>query len=134
MRVRAIDLVDVLVYLVVLSLFVQFFPEVLSESFLVSLVTAILLKLALEVVMWAKKRLVASRKSAESRLGKLIPTLTLVLLMPGSKFLVLWLTDLVLGGQVRLGGFWLVTVLILALMLSRGLVRRFLVPEDRPSV
>lgn len=47
-RVRPIDLVDVLAYLVVLGVFIQLFPEVISESFLLALLTAILLKLVLE--------------------------------------------------------------------------------------
>jgi hypothetical protein len=41
-----------------------------------------------------------------------------------SKFLILWLTDLVLGDAVHLGGFLSVTILVIALMLTRELVRR----------
>ncbi|GEK86145.1 hypothetical protein [Microbacterium aerolatum] len=52
--IRPIDLVDVLVYLIVLELFVQFFPSVVSESFLVSVITAVLMKIALEIVVTAK--------------------------------------------------------------------------------
>jgi hypothetical protein len=33
MRVRPVDVVDVFVYLVVLGLFIQWFPAVISESF-----------------------------------------------------------------------------------------------------
>ena len=49
-RIRAIHLVDVLVYVVVIALFVQFFPAVISESFAITLLTAVLLKVVLEVV------------------------------------------------------------------------------------
>ena len=41
MRVRPIDLVDVLGYLVVLGVFIQLFPDVISETFLLALLTAI---------------------------------------------------------------------------------------------
>lgn len=54
MRLRAIDLVDVLMYLIVLGTFSQLFPAVISETFLLSLLTAILLKIVLEVVVWVK--------------------------------------------------------------------------------
>lgn len=53
MRIRPIDLVDVLVYLVVLGVFIQLFPAVISESFLLALLTAILLKVFLEIVLRA---------------------------------------------------------------------------------
>ena len=59
MRVRPIDLVDVFVYLVVLGVFIQLFPAVISESFLVALLTAVLLKIVLEGVLFVKKRIAA---------------------------------------------------------------------------
>lgn len=47
-----------------------------------------------------------------------------MLVLPGSKFLVLELVDLVLGDAVRRGGFFAVTALIIVLMRARGGVRR----------
>ncbi len=129
LRVSAADLVDVLVYLVVLGLFVQFFPAIISESFAMTLLTAILLKVALEVVTAVKKRALAARAAADSLWRRVISVGTLVLLLPGSKFVILWLTELAFGGSVKLGGFWVVTVLIIVLMFARGLVRRLLEPS-----
>lgn len=123
-RLRAIDLVDVLVYLVVLGLFVQFVPSVISESFVVSLATAVLLKIVLELVVAAKKNVVGRLRTADTATARAIASVVLVVIMAGSKFLVLWLTDVALGGAVYLGGFVSVTVLIVVLMLSRALVRR----------
>ncbi|WP_236967025.1 hypothetical protein [Microbacterium aurantiacum] len=57
----------------------------------------------------------------------------LVLVLPGSKFLVLELVDLVFGDAVRLGGFFAVTALIIVLMLARGGVRR-LFEREGPGV
>ncbi|WP_438354362.1 hypothetical protein [Microbacterium sp. CJ88] len=124
MRVRAIDLVDVFVYLVVLGAFVQLFPSVISESFLLSLLTAVLLKMVLELVMVVKKRIVARTRDTERGWLRTVDAATLLLVLPGSKFLVLELTDLVFGGAVQLGGFFPVTALIVVLMLARGGVRR----------
>lgn len=128
MRIRPIELVDVLVYLVVLGAFVQLFPEVISESFLLSLLTAILLKLVLEVVLWAKKKIVHRIRTAETPAVRVINALTLLLVLPGSKFLVLELVALAFGDAVRLGGFFQVTALIIVLMLARGGVRRLFAP------
>ncbi len=44
---------DVLAYLVVLGVFIQLFPVVISETFLLALLTAILLKVVLELVALA---------------------------------------------------------------------------------
>ncbi|MCI4656705.1 hypothetical protein E3O44_13755 [Cryobacterium algoricola] len=123
MRIRPIDLVDVLVYLVVLGVFIQLFPVVISENFLLALLTAILLKAVLEIVLWAKKNIVARIRSAETRWVRIVNAVTLVLLLPGSKFLVLELVALAFGDAVRLGGFFQVTALIIVLMLARGGIR-----------
>ena len=124
MRIRPIDLVDVLVYLVVLGVFIQLFPVVISENFLLALLTAILLKAVLEIVLWVKKNIVARIRSAETRWVRIVNGGTLVLLLAGSKFLVLELVALAFGDAVRLGGFFQVTALIIVLMLARGSMRR----------
>ena len=64
MRLRPIDLVDVFVYLVVLGVFSELFPRVISETFLLALLTAILLKVVLELVLVVKKRVVARIRAA----------------------------------------------------------------------
>ncbi len=119
----AMGLVDVLVYLVVLGLFVQFLPGVISESFSLTLLTAVLMKLVLEGVMAVKKAVVRRIKGAVSIAERAVFVVTLVLVLPGSKFLVLWLTKLVFGSSVVLGGFFAVTGLVVTLMVARGLVR-----------
>ncbi|OJV81225.1 MAG: hypothetical protein BGO37_17385 [Cellulomonas sp. 73-92] len=134
MRLRATDLADVLAYLVVLGLFIQLFPEVISESFVLALLTAILLKVVLEIVLAVKKAVVGRLRSATSLAGRVVGVVTLLLVLPGSKFLVLELTAVVFGGAVRLGGFFVVTALIVTVMLARGGVRLLLErtePEER---
>jgi hypothetical protein len=134
MRIRPIDLVDVLVYLVVLGAFSQLFPAVISETFLLALLTAVLLKIVLEIVVWVKAQALARIRSEGAVAPRAIGVVVLVLVLPGSKFLVLELVDLVFGDAVQLGGFFLVTLLIVVLMLSRGGVRRLLArSESTPS-
>lgn len=125
-------MVDVFVYTVVLGLFVQFFPEVISESFAMTLLTAVLLKLVLELVTWAKKSLVA-RLRARRGVRRALNGLVLILVLPGSKFVVLELTALVFRGEVQLGGFFLVTALIIVLMLARGGTRRLFDTPPAPG-
>lgn len=123
-RIRPIDLVDVLVYLVVLGAFTQLFPSVISETFLLALLTAVLLKVVLEIVLWAKQRLLSGIRNRGRSAARAVRIITLVLLLPGSKFLVLELVDLAFGDAVYLGSFLQVTLLIIVLMLARGGVRR----------
>jgi len=89
LRIDPADVVDVLVYVVVLNLAIEYVPEVISEGFTLSLLTAVLLKLVL--------------------------------------------VDLVFGDSVQLGGFVSVTLLIVALLVSRTLVRRLLFPDQATS-
>lgn len=126
-----LHVVDVFVYVVVLNLATEFFPSVLLEGFAVSLVTAVLLKLVLELVLYAKKRVLRRIRGAETVLRRIVSIGMLVLLLPGSKFVVLWLEDVLLGDAVTLGGFWSVTLLIFALMGARWAVRWLLAPPVR---
>lgn len=125
-RMHARDVVDVFVYTVVLATFAQLFPEVISESFLTSLITAVLLKAVLEIVVRVKTRIVAKLKRAATARERAVAAVALALVAGGSKALILWLTDLLLGDAVHLGGFFSVTLLIVVLMLARAGVRRLL--------
>lgn len=118
--------VDVLVYVVVLNLFVEYVPNVISETFTLSLLTAVLLKGILEVVVLAKNWAKARFKAASTPRGKVVAAVLLWLVLFGSKFLVLEAVALVFGSRVSLGGFFSVTLLILVLLLSRAAVQRLL--------
>ena len=122
----AAAVVDVFVYVVVLNLFVEYLPRVISETFTLSLLTAVLLKGVLEVVVAAKNRVRARFRAASRPVGKVVAAVTLWVVLIGSKFLVLEAVDLVFGSKVSLGGFLSVTLLIICLLLSRAAIRRLL--------
>lgn len=125
-RAWSSDVVDVFVYVVVLNLAVEYVPAVISEGFTLSLLTAVLLKVALEIVLALKNRLKLRLLAATTARGKVGAALLIWLVAAGSKFVVLELVNLVFGDSVSLGGFWSVTALVLALLLSRAAVRRLL--------
>jgi hypothetical protein len=118
--------VDLFVYVVVLNLFVEYLPSVLSETFTASVLTAVLLKAVLEVVVAIKKRVKRRFTQASTRGGQVAAASLLWLVLFGSKFVVLEVVDVVFGSSVSLGGFVPVTMLIITLMLSRAAVRRLL--------
>ncbi|WP_344428185.1 hypothetical protein [Pseudonocardia ailaonensis] len=125
-------IVDVFVYVVVLNLFIEYFPAAISETFTLSLVTAVLLKVVLEGVVAVKDRVKRRFLEATGPLGKVFAAVLLWAVLFGSKFLVLEVVALVLRGRVELGGFFSVTLLILVLMIARAGVRRLL-RSDAPG-
>jgi hypothetical protein len=132
-RNRSSDVVDVFVYIVVLNLAIEYVPAVISESFTLSILTAILLKLALEVVI-AFKRVILNRFKGTSIAGqKVLWAVALWVLAAGSKILVLELIALVFGDAVSLGGFIPVTGLVICLMLARAGVRWLLYDKPPPA-
>ena len=131
MRANPSDVVDLFVYVVVLNLAIEYVPSVISEGFTLSLLTAALLKVALEVVLWVKNKVLLRLRAATTPRAKLVAALSLWVVAVGSKLVVLELVNLVFGDAVSLGGFIPVTLLVLALLASRAAVRRLL--YDTPT-
>lgn len=131
---RPADVVDVFVYVVVLNLTAQYVPLVITETFTLSLLTAILLKLVLEVVVLVKNRAKRRFRAASTVVGRVFSGLALWAILVASKFVVLELVALVFGDRVQLGGFFSVTGLILALLICRAGVRRLLAPPDTEAL
>jgi hypothetical protein len=116
----------VFVYVVVLNLAIEYVPSVISEGFTLSLLTAVLLKVALELVILLKARVIDRLRAATTGRAKATAALALWVVAAGSKLVVLELVDLIFGDAVSLGGFVPVTLLVVALLLSRAAVRRLL--------
>lgn len=127
-RIAPEHVVDVFVYVVVLNLATQY-TQVVTESFSTSLVLAVVLKLVLEVVLHAKTWARGRFRAARTPVGRVVGLLTLLVILPGSKLLVLWVAELLFGDAVHLGSFVGVTLLIVVLLLSRLAVRRLLDPD-----
>jgi hypothetical protein len=117
---------DVFVYVVVLNLAVQYLPSVISETFTLSLLTAVLLKVALEAVLVLKSGILSRFHAATTRPGRVGAAALLWATAAGSKFVVLEMVDLVFGDAVSLGNFVSVTLLVVLLLVSRATVRRLL--------
>jgi hypothetical protein len=126
LRARPADVIDVFVYVVVLNLAIEYVPSVISEGFTLSLLTAVLLKVVLELVILAKGWVLVRLRAATTPGTKLAAAVSLWVVAAGSKLVVLELVDLVFGDKVSLGGFVPVTVLVVSLLAARGAVRRLL--------
>ncbi|WP_433824623.1 hypothetical protein ACQP2E_20995 [Actinoplanes sp. CA-015351] len=134
-RIHPTHVVDVFAYVTVLNLAVEHVPAVISEGFTLSLLTALLLKIALELVLIIKQRILGRMREATTRTAKVVSGAALWTVAAGSKFVVLELVDIVFGDAVSLGGFFSVTLLIVTLLLTRSAVRHLLTdtPAGQPA-
>jgi hypothetical protein len=105
---------DVLIYIIVLNLFVEYNANIIIDSFTISIFTAILLKILLELILKLEHRVSAAFKAY-----KVLQILLVWLILFGSKFLILEVVDFVFGEHVELGKFLDVIVLVIALMVAR---------------
>src|SRR3954454_24586211 len=96
-RANPSDVVDLFVYVVVLNLAIEYVPSVISEGFTLSLLTAVLLKVALELVILVKGKILTKLHAATTRAAKLAAAVSLWVIAAGSKLVVLELVDAVFG-------------------------------------
>ena len=115
---------DVLVYIVVLNLFVEFSDAVVIDSFWISILTAVLLKAMLDVIIGFEHRVAAFFDAHEGTTWKAGKFLSAWVILFVSKFLILEAVDIVFGDEVELGKLLDIILLVLALMLARGLFAR----------
>ncbi len=94
----------VLVDLVVLNLYVEFWEKVIIDSFLISLGAAALLQLLLKLSMKLEHRVANYFNAKPGKAPKVLRWLFAWIILFGSKFVMLEAVDLVFGEHVELGG------------------------------
>ena len=112
---------DVLIYTIVLNLFVEYAPAVIIESFTVSILTAVLLKILLDIVMGFEHRVHHFFAQREGAIFKVMGTVSLFVILFAGKLFILEVVNFVFGDHVSLGHFVEVLALVLALMVARRL-------------
>lgn len=124
---------DVLIYTVVLNLFVEYVDNVVIDSFTISLFTAILLKILLDIVMRTEHRVKSFWAGREGALASILGKVSLVVVLFLGKLLILWAVDVVFGDHVELGHFIEVVALVLTLMITRELAHRLFLALGVPA-
>jgi len=112
---------DVLVYIVVLNLFVEWVDAVRIDSFTISILTAVLLKILLDIILAIEHRIRGLFQRIEGTLSTVLQVLSTWAILFLSKFALLEIVDIVFGDEVELGGLIEVILLVVALMAARGL-------------
>lgn len=115
---------DVLVYTVVLNLFVEHAESVIIDSFSISILTAAVLKVILDLILRFEHRVSEFFTRFEGAWAKVVQFLAVWAILFGSKFVILEVVDIVFGDHVDLGGFLMVIGIVVAMMVARELVNR----------
>jgi hypothetical protein len=113
--------VDVLIYTIVLNLFDQFTEVIFFESFVISILTALLLKLLLVFVERIEGRVHHSFEQKEGTAWKILGFVVIFSILIVGKLFILEAVDFVFGDRVELGHFVSVIVLILTMIITREL-------------
>jgi hypothetical protein len=111
-------------YIVVLNLYVEYSDAKVIDSFTISILTAVLLKVLLATIMVGKSAVWRWAKSRESRRSTIIGIVGVWAIAFFSKFLVLEAVNLVFSDYVTFGGFGDVMLLVVCMIVARELVER----------
>ena len=113
-----------LVFIVVLELYVQYAPTVISESFTLSVFAAVVLKVLIDAISGLERHAAAWFSRREGAAWRVLGLVTTFLILFLSKFVVLEVIDIIFGARVTLGGFVQVAALVVTMILARLAVRR----------
>ena len=100
----------------VLNLFVEFVPSVVIDSFYISILTAVFLRLLLEVALQLEHRVAGFVRARDSKTVRVLGGVVMWLILFASKFLILEAVNVVFGDHVDLGGFFEIVAIAVALM------------------
>jgi len=113
---------DVLVYIVVLNLFVEFNDAIIIESFWISILTAVLLKALLDVVVGLEHHVGDFFERQGTTLMTTLGIGIKFVILFTSKFIILEVVNFVFGEEVELGHFVDVLLLIITMMAARAIL------------
>ena len=116
-------LTEILIYVVVLNLFVEYVHAVVIESFTVSVVTAVLLWLMLGAIVRLEHRVASYFRRKRGLLPRVLRYLCVWAILFVSKFVILEVVAFVTAGGAALGHFIEIVAIVLALMAAEALLR-----------
>jgi hypothetical protein len=115
---------DVLVYIVVLNLFVEFNDAIVIDSFWISILTAVLLKALLTIVVGLEHRVGEFFDERGGSAAHVVGIVVKFVILFTSKFIILEVVNFVFGDHVELGHFVDVLVLIVTMMAARAILAK----------
>jgi hypothetical protein len=112
---------EVLVDIVVLNLFVEFVHTIVIDSFYISILTALLLKLMVDAVKGLEQAVSAYFAARSGKTAwNLVRVIALWLILFLSKFVILEAVNFVFGDHVELGSFIEIVALIVTMLAANA--------------
>jgi hypothetical protein len=111
---------EVLVDIVVLNLFVEFVHTIVIDSFSISILAALLLKLMVDAVKGLEHAVSAYLAARDGVAWKLVRYLAVWLILFASKFVMLEAVNFVFGDHVELGSFIEIVGLIVTMLAANA--------------
>ena len=113
---------DLLIYIVILNLFVEYNSSVYIESFTLSIFVAIVFKILLYLLFSIEHRVSKFFKSFETKLGNTLNIISAFAILFVSKFIILEVIDILFGKYVEIKGFVTIVLIILSMIITRKLL------------
>jgi hypothetical protein len=114
--------IDILVYTIVLNLFDEYVDGVVIDSFTISLLTAILLKVMLVLLSKVEEPVSEYFLSKGTAAAKAVGVVVVFAILFGGKLLILEVVNLIFGDDVELGHIVEVLALIISMIAARRLM------------
>jgi hypothetical protein len=111
---------EVLVDIVVLNLFVEFAHKVVIDSFAISILTALLLKLMVDAVKGLEQRVSEYFAAKPGAVWKTLRVVAVWLILFLSKFVILEVVNFVFGDHVELGSFIEIVAIVVAMLAANA--------------
>jgi hypothetical protein len=112
-----------LVDIVVLNLFVEFNHSVVIDSFYISILTAVALRLLLALTIALEHQISRFFDTRAFKGSRLVAVLLMWLILFLSKFVILEIIDIIFGDHVELGGFVEIVIIAVTLVLAESAFR-----------
>ncbi len=114
---------EVLLDIVVLNLFVEYVHTIVIDSFAISVLTALLMKLAIDAVKGLEHRVRNYFRTKQGLLWRALGLISVSSILFLSKFVILELVNIVFGDHVELGHFIEIVVIILTMLVGNALLQ-----------
>jgi hypothetical protein len=114
---------EVLVDIVILNLFVEYIHTIVIDSFAISVLTAVLLKLAIDAVKGLEQRVAGYFRAKEGTAWRALGLVAVWSILFLSKFVILEAVNIVFGEHVELGHFIEIVAIIVTMLVANALMR-----------
>ena len=111
---------SVLIDIVVLNLFVEYGHAIVIDSFSISILTALLLRVMVEAVRGLEQSVSAYFAAKQGMAAKVLRVVVVWLILFLSKFVILEVVNLVFGSHVELGSFIQIVAIIVAMLAANA--------------